>query len=128
MYLRSMMWWIDRWRQSSAFMDLTLEEQGAYRNLIDEAWLRGADGEGIPNRESVLAKASGANGRWSQVKKPVLAHFELRGTQWFHPTVDYFRRRTERFALKQRAYRERKKQAAVTHPVTQAVTRRSRKR
>jgi hypothetical protein len=60
-----LMWWIDRWRKSTAFTDLTLEEQGAYRNLLDEGALRGG---AIPDDERVLAKASGDALRWSEVK------------------------------------------------------------
>ena len=65
MKLRGMTWWIDRWRQSTAFIDLTLEEQGAYRNLCEEAWLRGG---AIPNDPRVLARASGDAVRWPKLK------------------------------------------------------------
>jgi hypothetical protein len=33
-------WWIDRWRKSTAFTDMTLSNR-AYRNLLDECALRG---------------------------------------------------------------------------------------
>ena len=56
MQLNALWWWIDRWRKSTAYMDMTLEEQGAYRNLIDEATLRGGP---LPTDERILAKACG---------------------------------------------------------------------
>ena len=38
--MRAAWWWIDRWRKSTAYTDMTAEEQGVYRNLLDELWLR----------------------------------------------------------------------------------------
>jgi len=103
--LRGMYWWIDRWRQSSAFMELTVEEQGAYRNLLDEAWLRGG---GIPNDPRLLAKASGDPVRWRVLKKNVLKFFKNdRGTlrnRTLTEVIDQSQRRAE----KQRAYRLRR--------------------
>jgi len=77
--------WIDRWRRSTAYMDMTLEEQGAFRNLIDELWLR--DGV-IPNNERTLAKACGDATRWKKVKKAVLAKFYLTPQGWRNKTHD----------------------------------------
>ena len=65
-------WWIDRWRKSTAYTDMTLAEQGAYRNLIDELWLRGG---AIPKEDRILAQVSGAGMDWPSVKDAVLARF-----------------------------------------------------
>ena len=95
-------WWIDRWRRSSAYIDLTLEEQGAYRNLLDEATLRGG---AIPDSAEVLAKACGDPRRWAKVRGAVLARFTLTPEGWRHETLDAVLRETDRRAAKQRTYR-----------------------
>jgi uncharacterized protein YdaU (DUF1376 family) len=81
-----MLWWIDRWRKSTAYTDMNLEEQAAYRNLLDEAWLRGGP---IPNDERVLAKACGDVRRWRFVRKKVLGRFVLEPDGWHNATVDH---------------------------------------
>ncbi len=97
-------WWIDRWRKSSAYMDMTLEEQGAYRNLIDEARLRGG---AIPNHDHVLAKACGDARRWAKLRDVLLARFTLTPEGWRHETLDAVLQESERRAKKQQAYRAR---------------------
>jgi hypothetical protein len=67
-------WWIDRWRKSTAYTDMTLQEQGAYRNLIDELKLR--DGL-IPFVERTLARASGGETEWPAVREAVLRKFDV---------------------------------------------------
>jgi uncharacterized protein YdaU (DUF1376 family) len=102
MRLTGLWWWIDRWRKSSAYMDLSLTEQGAYRNLLDEAWLRcGA----IPNDENVLAKACGDPRLWRKVKPKVIARFYLAGDGWRNETMDAVIAETQRRSDKQRRYR-----------------------
>ena len=81
--MRAAWWWIDRWQKSTAFKDMTLEEQGAYRNLLDELWLR--DG-GLPNDERILARLCGDSLAWERVRVAVLAHFQLVKGRWQHPT------------------------------------------
>ncbi len=78
-------WWIDRWRKSSAFMDMTLEQQGAYRNLLDEAHLRGG---ALPNDERILAKACGDALAWTRVQTVVMARFKLHPDGWRNETLD----------------------------------------
>ena len=102
--MRGLMWWIDRWRKSTAYTDMTLEEQGAYRNLLDEATLRGGP---LPNSERVLAKACGDATRWPDVRKVVLARFELTGDGYRNATLDRVLAESERRAGKQRDYRAR---------------------
>jgi uncharacterized protein YdaU (DUF1376 family) len=66
-------WWIDRYRKSTAYTDMTLAEQGAYRNLLDEQRLRGGL---LPNDERILAKVCGDALEWPKVRAAVLARFE----------------------------------------------------
>lgn len=104
MRLTGLWWWIDRWRKSSAFMDMTLEEQGAYRNLIDEAALRGGP---LPVDERVLAKASGDALAWERVRPAVMARFARREDGWRNETLDEVLKESRRRSRKQRAYRNR---------------------
>lgn len=90
--LTGLWWWIDRWRKSSAYMDMTLEQQGAYRNLLDEATLRGG---ALPNDERILGKACGDAKRWSKVRGVVLARFTLKPDGWHHETLDEVLLRSE---------------------------------
>jgi len=90
--LRALWWWIDRWRKSTAYTDMTLEEQGAYRNLLDEVVLRGGP---LPNDEHILAKACGDPRRWKKVRAKVLHHFELTDNQWRNATLDEVMARSE---------------------------------
>ncbi len=72
-------------------MDMTLEEQGAYRNLLDEAHLRGGP---IPNDERILAKACGDATVWAGVRTVVLARFTLSPEGWRNDTMDEVYKRT----------------------------------
>lgn len=78
-------WWIDRWRKSTAYTDMTLEQQGAYRNLIDELWLR----EGVlPDDERVLARASGDPVAWPSMRDVVMSRFYRAIDGWRNETHD----------------------------------------
>lgn len=105
MRLTAMFWWIDRWRKSSAYMDMTLEEQGAYRNLLDEAHLRGGP---LPNDERILAKACGDAIAWPRIQIAVMARFELRPDGWHNDTLDRILKESVRRAENQANYRNRK--------------------
>lgn len=89
--MNALWWWIDRWRKSSAFMDMTLEQQGAYRNLLDEAALRGGP---LPDDERMLAKACGDVKAWKRVRPVVMARFDLRPDGWHNQTLDEVYRRS----------------------------------
>jgi uncharacterized protein YdaU (DUF1376 family) len=102
MALNGMLWWIDRWRKSTAFTEMTLEQQGAYRNLLDEAWLRGGP---LPNDERVLAKASGDAKRWPRVREVVMKRFRLTEDGWRNETLDQVFLVTNNRAERQRRYR-----------------------
>ena len=107
------LWWrIDLWRKSTAFTDMTLEEQGCYRNLLDEAWLRlGA----LPVTDRILARASGDPARWPRLKSVVLKRFVLSGDGCYHnATLDQILRVSALRAEKQRRYRDRHGDGRVT--------------
>lgn len=95
-------WWIDRWRKSSAYADMTLAEQGAYRNLLDEAHLRGG---ALPNDERILAKACGDALSWKKVRPAVMARFTLQADGWHNETLDAVIGESKRRSDKQAAYR-----------------------
>ena len=102
MRLTGLWWWIDRWRKSSAYTGLTLEEQGAYRNLLDEAALRGGP---IPNDEDVLARACGDARRWRRVRQNVIKRFRLTPEGWRNDTLDEVLHESTVRAERQRRYR-----------------------
>lgn len=108
MKLTGLMWWVDRWRKSSAYTEMTLEEQGAYRNLLDEAWLRGG---ALPLNEYALAKASGDATRWKKVRHTVLKRFKQTADGWRNDTLDKMLRQAQRHATNQHNYRERLKRS-----------------
>jgi uncharacterized protein YdaU (DUF1376 family) len=103
--MMGLFWWIDRWRTSTAFRDMTLEEQGAYRNLLDEAHLNGG---ALPNDERILAKACGDATRWPEVRDRVLAKFTLTPDGWRNPTLDAVLRASHVRADAQQRYRNRR--------------------
>jgi uncharacterized protein YdaU (DUF1376 family) len=83
--LMGLLWWIDRWRTSTAYRVMTLEEQGAYRNLLDEAYLAGGV---LPDDERILARACGDATRWPAVRDQVLAKFRRTPAGWRNETLD----------------------------------------
>jgi uncharacterized protein YdaU (DUF1376 family) len=106
MRLNALWWWIDRWRKSTAYTDMSLEAQAAYRNLIDEAQLRGG---ALPTDERILAKASGDATRWQEVREVVLARFVKRPDGYHNLTLDEVIAQSARRAGNQQAYRDRLK-------------------
>ena len=123
MKFRALFWWIDRWRRSSAYVAMTLAEQGAYRNLLDEATLRGG---ALPLDEKILAKACGDPRQWTRVRKAVLAHFDRRRDGWHHKTLDEVLRQAERRAINQQRYRHRSGHESDNGADNEPITRRSR--
>jgi uncharacterized protein YdaU (DUF1376 family) len=98
MRLTGLWWWIDRWRKSTAYTDMTLTEQGAYRNLLDEAHLRGGP---LPNDERILAKACGDAMAWTSVRQAVLARFELKGDCLYNETLNEVLQRSREMSERQ---------------------------
>jgi uncharacterized protein YdaU (DUF1376 family) len=95
-------WWIDRWRTSAAFREMTLEEQGAYRNLLDEAQLCGGV---LPNDERILSRACGDATRWPVVRDRVLAKFTLTPSGWHNETLTAVLQESRLRSEKQARYR-----------------------
>ena len=114
----AMWWWIDRWRHSSAYTGMSLEAQGAYRNLLDECWLRGGV---IPDDDETLARACGDPRVWPKIKRAVLKHFTRHPDGLRHDTLDEVIRESRRRADKQRRYRARQS-PNVTEAETPGVT------
>jgi uncharacterized protein YdaU (DUF1376 family) len=106
MRLHALWWWIDRWRKSTAYTDMTLEEQGAYRNLLDEAHLRGGP---LPDDERILAKASGDALAWPRVRAAIMARFIKHPDGWRNATLDEVLHESHRRAENQRNYRNRRR-------------------
>lgn len=104
MRMTGLLWWIDRWRTSAAYREMTLEEQGAYRNLLDEAYLNGGV---LPNDEHLLARACGDATRWPTVRDRVLAKFTRTPTGWQNKTLTTVFRVAHGRAERQRRYRDR---------------------
>lgn len=101
---RAAWWWIDRWRKSTAYTDMTLAEQGAYRNLLDELWVRGGV---LPNDERILAKVSGDAIAWPTVRVGVMRHFYVTPEGLRNSTHDEVSAESSRRAQKQKDYRDR---------------------
>ncbi len=102
--MRAAWWWIDRWQKSTAFKDMSLEEQGAYRNLLDELWLR--DGA-LPADEKILARLCGDATAWPRIREAVMRRFIKTPEGWRNETHDEVASESERRRVKQRAYRDR---------------------
>jgi uncharacterized protein YdaU (DUF1376 family) len=83
--MRAAWWWIDRWRKSTAYTDMTAEQQGVYRNLLDELWLR--DGI-LPLSEKALSQISGDSEAWPRARAVVLSRFERTDAGYRHQTHD----------------------------------------
>jgi len=84
--MRGAWWWIDRWRKSSAFICMTLEQQGLYRNLLDVIWL--FDGKAIPDEEKALISASGGDARaWAEHGATVLKWMRRVEGGWTNDTA-----------------------------------------
>ena len=100
--MRAAWFWIDRWRQSSAYCDLSAEAQGCFRNLLDELWLR--DGT-LPFEDKSLAKSCGDFEAWPRVRDAVLSRFYRTPGGWRNATHDEVSAESSRRAKKQASYR-----------------------
>lgn len=103
--ITGLMWWVDRWRKSTAYTDMTLEQQGAYRNLLDEATLRGGP---LPNDDRVLAKACGDPRAWPKLRTVMLQRFTLGADGWRHETLDEVLRQTAKRLERQDRWRDKR--------------------
>ena len=83
--MKAAWWWIDRWRKSTAYTDMTCEERGAYRELLDELWLRNGV---IPADDRILARIVGDAEAWKRVREVVLRRFRLTPEGYRNDTHD----------------------------------------
>jgi len=81
--MRGAMWWIDRWRKSTAFLSMTAEEQGIYRNLLDGIWLF----EGAIPDASLFAIAGANATAWERSWPTVKKWFRLTEQGWVNDTA-----------------------------------------
>ena len=109
---------IDKWRRSTAYIDMTAEEQGLYRNLLDEVWLRPS--HVIPDDAFILEKASGDHRAWARSGDKVMRWMTRAPGGWTHETALKIIQDAERRQRNQKAYRSRKRHAspAITIPIT----------
>jgi len=114
--MRAVWWWTDRWRKSTAYTDMTAEEQGLYRNLLDEVWHR-ADGI-IPDDPWILGRVSGDADAWQRSGAKVLHWMQRVDGGWTNDTAREVQRQSERRAENQSNYRQRLKLQLVPRKTT----------
>lgn len=102
--MNGLLWWIDRWRKSTAYRDMNSAQQGAYRNLLDEAWLRGGV---LPDDPKLWRKVCGNPRNWSRICAAVMTHFERRNDGLHNATLDAVLSQVSRRNARQKAYRAR---------------------
>lgn len=107
--MRAAWWWIDRWRQSSAYRDLTPEQKGMYRDLLDEVWLR--DDHVIPDDDRVMGLIVGDPERWRVLRESILCRFTRTEGGWTHDTAMEVIAQSKTRADRQKRYRDSRRNA-----------------
>lgn len=75
--------WIDRWMGSSAFL-LPMEARGLYREMLTQAWRRGAR---LPNDHEAIQRAVGATAKEWAKNWPLIERFwKVEGTDLINET------------------------------------------
>jgi uncharacterized protein YdaU (DUF1376 family) len=75
--------WTDRWMGSSAFL-LPLEARGLYREMLTQAWRRGAQ---LPNDHEAIRRAIGATvGEWRRAWPAVQRFWRVSGDRLVNDT------------------------------------------
>ena len=108
--MRAAWWWIDRWRNSTAYTDMTAEEQGLYRNLLDEVWKR--ESHHIPDDQATLAKISGDPEAWKRSGERVMRWMRKDPEGWTNDTALEVIQQSKDRAEKQARYRNKRGNAA----------------
>lgn len=67
-------WYARDFLSSTAHATMTLEEQGAYRNLLDRAWIDDPPCS-LPDDDDELARLSGAGDRWPEMAPKIRRWF-----------------------------------------------------
>jgi uncharacterized protein YdaU (DUF1376 family) len=71
--------WTDRWMGSSAFL-IAIEPRGLYREMLTQAWRRGAK---LPNDHEQIRRAVGATeAEWSRCWPLIERFWRVEGTRW----------------------------------------------
>lgn len=92
--MRAAWWWIDRWRKSTAYICMNLEEQAMYRNLLDAVWL--FDGRPIPDDPKTLITASGGDAEaWDRSGVKVLRWMRRVEGGWVNDTASEVMKETK---------------------------------
>jgi uncharacterized protein YdaU (DUF1376 family) len=75
--------WVDRWTGSSAFL-LPLEARGLYREMLSQAWRRGAS---LPNDPDAIKRAVGVTeAEWRRCWPKVRRFWRVEGDQLVNDT------------------------------------------
>jgi len=116
---RMAMWMIDRWRKSTAYTDMRAEEQGVYRNLLDEIALR--PDHTIPDDPFVLAKVSGDSEAFERSWPKVQKWMRRVAGGWTNDTQLEVLAGSKARRERQRRYEERKRVAETDKPLALAL-------
>jgi uncharacterized protein YdaU (DUF1376 family) len=77
--------WIDRWMGSSAFL-LPMEARGLYREMLSQAWRRGAQ---LPNNHEEIRRATGATqSEWKRNWPKIERFWTVRGALLINDTQE----------------------------------------
>jgi uncharacterized protein YdaU (DUF1376 family) len=75
--------WTDRWNGSSGFL-LPMEARGVYREMLTQAWRRGAR---LPNDHEAIRRAIGATvGEWRRAWPAVQKFWRVEGDELVNDT------------------------------------------
>ena len=75
--------WVDRWTRSSAFL-LPQEARGVYREMLTQAWARGAR---LPNDHEAIRRATGTTVKeWARAWPLIEKYWRIEGTDLVNET------------------------------------------
>lgn len=87
------------WLTSEKVMSMTLEQQGAYMNLLCHAWIN----EGLPNDDAILARLSGMGDAWLKGgSRLVRGCFKLKGDRLINEKQESIRENQKTWREKSR--------------------------
>ena len=105
-HLQAEWFWIDRWSNSRGYV-LPMEARGMYREMLTQAWRRGAS---LPNDPEAIQRAIGATpAEWRRSWPKVRKFWRVDGDQLVNDTQVMIYRRSMELA---KFYKERATKAA----------------